>query len=197
MSLDPVYHEAIDSLTDVFQRANKLGLREPTAMSVATADAEGRPSVRIVLMRHFDARGIVFFTNAHSRKGRELAVNPFASACFHWEGLGEQVRVDGPTRPVPAEESDRYWESRRRASQIGAWASEQSAELSSRERLERRVAEYEEKFGAGPVPRPEHWYGYRIEPIRIEIWRDRPARLHERTFYELREGQWTRRLLFP
>lgn len=172
---------------------------DPNAVALATADADGFPDVRMVLLKDADERGFVFYTNLESAKGRELAANPRAALCFHWKSLKRQVRVRGPVSPVSAEEADAYFASRARDSQIGAWASRQSRPLEGRFELEREVARYTAKFGLGKVPRPPHWSGFRLAPIRIEFWRDRPFRLHDRLVFERErpEGAWRTMRLFP
>lgn len=170
---------------------------EPSAMALATATAEGLPSVRIVLMRGYDERGFVFYTNTQSRKGDEIGANPNAALCLHWKSLGRQVRIEGPLVPVEAHEADAYFASRARGSQIGAWASEQSRPMATRLALEKRVAKFAGKFGIGKVPRPEHWSGYRLTPRHIEFWREARFRLHERIVYHRGEDGWTSQRLFP
>lgn len=168
------------------------------ACALATADGRGRPSVRMVLLKGVDDDGFVFYTNLGSRKGRELSENPWASLCFHWKSLDRQVRVDGPVEPVSDADADEYFESRPRASRIGAWASKQSQTLDSRFALEKRVATFGTRFAVGPVPRPEFWSGFRLRPERIEFWREMPFRLHERIVFErAAAGGWTIRRLFP
>jgi len=170
---------------------------DANAMTLATVDADGRPSSRIVLLKGVDEHGFVFYTNTESRKGRELAVHPHVALCFHWKSLHRQVRIEGAAEPVGAAEADAYFASRPRLSQIGAWASDQSRVLESREVLEARVAEANARFGEGPVPRPPHWSGYRVRPERIEGWQDRPFRLDDRLVY-LRAGTlWRNQRLFP
>lgn len=189
--------EALDRFDVLFRRARQCELNEPTAMTVATADAGGRPSARVVLLKGYGASGFVFYTNTRSRKGHELAANPRAALCFFWDALMEQVRVDGPVCPVTGAEADAYWKGRHPGSRIGAWASEQSEPLESRTALEERARSFAERFGAGPVPRPPHWSGYRVIPERIEFWRARPDRLNERTCYSLEDGEWQVSLLNP
>lgn len=185
---------------ELLERAKATDLHEPTAMALATADAEGRPSVRMVLLKGFDERGFVFFTNLESRKAQQLADNAHAALCFHWQPMEVQVRIEGAVQPVSAEEADAYYASRPRGSRIGAWASRQSAQLDGYDTLVQRVREFEEKFGEGEIPRPPFWSGYRVVPDRIELWFGRPSRLHERELYLRAEGdppRWTRELLYP
>ncbi len=175
---------------------------DPNAMALATADAQGRPSVRMVLLRGLDSRGFTFFTNYESRKGEQLLANSQAALCFHWKSLRRSVRVEGAAEQVTGEEADAYFASRPRASQIGAWASQQSRPLEGRFELEKRVAQFTAKFGLGAVPRPPYWSGFRIVPQRIEFWEDRPFRLHDRLVYHRREDapsgvSWETERLFP
>jgi pyridoxamine 5'-phosphate oxidase len=170
---------------------------DPTAMALATVDADGLPNVRMVLMKDFDASGFTFFTNTLSPKGRELAANPKAALCFHWKTLRRQVRIRGPVEPVSAEEADAYFATRPRMSRIGAWASRQSEPLESRFALEKAVAAYTARYPAGAVPRPVHWSGYRLRPDTIEFWRDGAFRLHDRIIFRREAAGWTRRRLYP
>ena len=193
----PKLQQALDRFDALYKRAAACDLNEPAAVTVATVDADGRPSARVVLLKGYDASGFVFYTNTLSRKGHELAANPHVAMCFFWDPLMEQVRVEGRVFSVTDAEADAYWNSRHPDSRIGAWASDQSEPLESRETLEARVAAFAERFGDGPVPRPSHWSGYRVAPIRIEFWCSLPNRLHERTCYSLEGGEWRVSLLFP
>jgi pyridoxamine 5'-phosphate oxidase len=173
-------------------------LPEPNAMTLATSTPEGKPSARVVLLRGFDARGFAFFTNCTSRKGDELAANPWAALVFYWAELERQVRVEGHVEPVSAEESDAYFQARPRGSQLGAWASAQSRVLPDRAALERRVEELSARYGDQPVPRPPYWGGYRVVPSVIEFWQGRPSRLHDRLCYHKQESSgWLRQRLSP
>lgn len=180
-----------------FDRAVAAGVPEPTAMTLATVADTGHPCARTVLLKDMDAEGFVFYTNLESRKGKHLAVSPNVSLVFWWRELAEQVLVDGRAEPVSEAEADAYFASRPRGSQIGAWASKQSAELPSRRELEERVAHFESKFAGGEVPRPAHWSGYRVRPYRVEFWYGRESRLHDRHCFELGEQGWKETLLYP
>jgi pyridoxamine 5'-phosphate oxidase len=169
----------------------------PNACALATADAAGHPSARIVLLRGIDERGFSFFTNRESRKGRDLAENPRAALTFHWKSTRRQVRIEGVVEWVGDDESDRYFVTRPRSSQLASWASAQSATLPSRRALDEAVAREAERHTGGPVPRPPFWGGYRVVPERIEFWHEGEARLHRRWEYELRDGAWRSRALFP
>jgi pyridoxamine 5'-phosphate oxidase len=190
-------HEALAMFQDWLDAACKTDLHEPTAMALATANAQGRPSVRTMLLKSFDERGFVFFTDSQSRKGEELRENNFASLCFFWQPLMRQVRIEGSIVTISVEESDAYWETRPRDSQLCAWASQQSRPLDSRETLERRVAETHARYIDDTIPRPPRWIGYRVIPERIEFWKSGWRRLHERVLYEKRVDGWCKTLLFP
>jgi pyridoxamine 5'-phosphate oxidase len=166
-------------------------------VALATADADGRPSARMVLLRGIDARGFVFHTNYSSRKGRELEANPYAALCFYWPTLDEQIRVEGQVSRLPADESDAYFNSRPRGSQLGAWASPQSQELTTREQLEEEYRATERRFEGQEVPRPPFWGGFRLTPARIEFWYGRPDRLHDRVVYTRSGGDWKIQRLYP
>jgi pyridoxamine 5'-phosphate oxidase len=168
-----------------------------TAMTVATTAADGRPSARAVLLKGFDVRGFVFYTNLESRKSEELYANPHAALCFLWKSRGRQVRIEGAIEPVGDDEADAYFATRARDSQLGAWASDQSRPLESRAELERRVAAAARRFGDGTVPRPPFWSGFRVVPDSIEFWQEREFRLHDRLLF-LRDGKaWRRQRLYP
>jgi pyridoxamine 5'-phosphate oxidase len=170
---------------------------DPAAAALATATVDGRPSVRTVLLRGVTARGFQFFTNYGSRKARELDANPRASLCFHWHWLDEQVRVEGTTERTTAEESDAYFATRPRGSQLGAWASRQSEPLASRAALEARYHDLERQYDGGIVPRPAFWGGYTLVPVRIEFWRAGEFRLHHRVAYTRADDRWTAERLYP
>lgn len=184
-----------------FDEARDGGVREPNAMTLATADAGGRPSARVVLLKGLDARGFTFYTNYQSRKGEDLAANPHAALVFWWEAMERQVRVEGAVERVAAKVSDAYFASRPRGSRLGAWASEQSRVVAGRAELEARLEEVEEKYDDGHIPRPPHWGGYRVLPDRFEFWQGRPNRLHDRLEYVPADGSagegWTVRRLAP
>lgn len=181
-----------------FHQARTAELLEPNAMALATADAKGVPSVRMVLLKGADADGFVFFTNYESHKGKELAANPRASLCFWWDALQRQVRVSGSVTQVSPAESQEYFQSRPHGSQVGAWASRQSSVLASREQLELEMARLSEQYPEGSaVPLPPTWGGYRLSPDSIEFWQGRQSRLHDRIAYERTNGSWTILRLSP
>ena len=169
----------------------------PNAMTLATADDEGRPSARMVLLKDVDVDGFVFYTNLGSRKALELTANPHAALCFYWKTLAKQVRVEGVIELVADAEADAYFASRRKLSQLGAWASKQSQPLEGRMALEKRVAKYTAKFNVGAIPRPEFWSGLRLRPVQIELWKEEAFRLHDRTRYKLDGDGWTVDSLYP
>ncbi len=170
---------------------------DPTAMALATTDATGLPSIRMVLLKAADEQGFVFYTNFGSQKGTELLATPKAALCFHWKSLRRQIRVQGRVEKVSDAEADAYFASRPRDSRIGAWASQQSRPMEGRFTLETEVAKYAAKYAIGTIPRPDYWSGFRVLPERIEFWRDRPFRLHERRLYEKQADGWHESLLFP
>lgn len=188
-----------DPITEFLHAIERAASRnlDTVPVTLATVGVDGRPSVRVVLCRHVDEHGFVFHTNYNSRKGRDLAANMYAALCFHWPTLEEQIRIEGHVEQLTSEESDRYFGERPRGSQIGAWASEQSAELTSREALEDRYRECERRFEGQIVPRPPFWGGYRVVPNRVEFWYGRPDRLHDRIVYLLDGDRWRITRLYP
>src|SRR4029453_1711959 len=180
-----------------YAEAKSAEINDPDAMALATAEAGGAPSVRMVLLKGFGPDGFTFYTNADSRKGQELAANPQASLLFHWKALRRQVRIEGKIEQVEPAEADAYFATRSRDSQLGAWASDQSRPLDSRETFETRFEEVKRRFEGQDVPRPPAWSGYRVVPQRIEFWTARPHRLHERRLFTFRDGGWTEGLLYP
>ncbi len=182
---------------DWYTEARTTEINDSNAMALATADAQGRPSVRMVLLKGHDARGFVFYTNREGRKAGDLAANPHVALLFHWKSLRRQIRIEGPVGLASDEESDAYFASRGRDSQLGAWASDQSRPLDSRETFEARFAEVQARFEGGPVPRPPHWGGYRVTPERIEFWLDREHRLHERRVFTRAGEGWAEGMLYP
>jgi len=181
-----------------YKEVQTAGVTEYPAMTLATCSSEGRPSARVVYLREFNVRGFVFYTNYHSRKGHELALNPLASLCLFWKELERQVRIEGRVEQVSSDESDAYFAGRPRTSQLGAWASAQSEPLESASDLESRVEEFRERFANEEIPRPSHWGGYRLVPDRFEFWQGRPSRLHDRFMYGLDDdGSWVLDRLNP
>jgi pyridoxamine 5'-phosphate oxidase len=193
--MNPIEH--FQALLAAAQAVDRRVLPEPTAMTLATVGADGQPSARLVLLKAVDDRGFVFYTNLRSRKGRELAENPRAALTFHWQPLELQIRIEGIAEQVDDEEADAYFATRERGSQIGAWASDQSEPLPHDADLDARVAEAERRFAGRAVPRPPHWSGYRVIPERVEFWRNRPSRLHERRLFERAGAGWRESLLYP
>ena len=178
--------------------ATKSELNDPNGVALATVDQDGMPDVRMVLLKGFDEGGFVFYTNFESAKGREILGSMKAAMCFHWKSLRRQVRIRGHVEVVSDAEADAYFASRPRGSRIGAWASKQSRPLESRFALEKAVAEYTARYAVGEIPRPKHWSGFRIVPLSIEFWHDRPFRLHDRmTFSRRADGGWDKERLYP
>ncbi|MCP4204681.1 MAG: pyridoxamine 5'-phosphate oxidase [bacterium] len=192
MSQDPIAEFAA-----LFERAKHLEEGDATACALASANDQGLPSVRMVLLKEFGETGFVFYTNYRSRKALELDSNPHAALCFYWYSIGQQVRIEGNVKRVTEEESDAYFASRGRQSRIGAWASKQSQPLESRARLLRRVAKLEARYALGPVPRPPFWGGFRVIPERIEFWSNELYRLHDRRLFTRRDDGWVMERLYP
>jgi pyridoxamine 5'-phosphate oxidase len=191
-------HDPLDLFADWFDAARASEPNDPNAMALATATRDGAPSVRMVLLKDWDAEGFVFYTNAQSRKGCEIRANPQAALLFHWKSLRRQVRIEGPLSEVNAAEADAYFHSRARVSQLGSAASDQSRPLSDRRRYLERVEALARAYPEGNVPRPAHWTGFRLRPEAIEFWLDRPHRLHDRRrFTRAADGSWTSTLLYP
>lgn len=179
--------------------ATKSEINDPNALALATVDADGLPDVRMVLLKGLDDHGFVFYTNFESAKGQEILGSMKAAMCFHWKSLRRQVRVRGPVEIVTDAEADEYFASRPRGSRIGAWASRQSRPLESRFALEKAVAEYTARHAIGDIPRPPHWSGFRIRPVQVEFWHDRPFRLHDRVVFrrDAPDGDWEKSRLYP
>jgi pyridoxamine 5'-phosphate oxidase len=196
------FTEALDPIAlfkQWFEEARASEPNDPEAMTLATVDSDGLPNARMVLMKDFDEKGLVFYTNEESAKGRELAATPKAAALFHWKSLRRQVRLRGTVTTVEEASSDAYFRSRPRDSRIGAWASQQSRPLESRFALEKAIAFYAAKYGVGEVPRPPYWHGYRLSPLSFEFWRDRPFRLHDRVQFTRADpaAPWRSQRLYP
>jgi pyridoxamine 5'-phosphate oxidase len=192
--------DPIERFRGVYALAEKIDrsiLPEPTAMSLGTVDEGGQPSVRIVLLKAFDDRGFVFYTNYEGRKGRQLLANPKAALCFYWPTIDIQVRVEGTATKVTDAEADAYFATRHRLSQIGAWASRQSLPLEAPGALDARVTKYEAEFAGKDVPRPKYWSGFRVSPERIEFWKGKPNRLHERHLYTRVGAGWKIETIYP
>jgi pyridoxamine 5'-phosphate oxidase len=192
--------DPIERFRQVYALAEKIDraiIREPNAMALGTVEESGQPAVRIVLLKAFDERGFVFYTNYEGRKGRHLIAHPKAALCFYWAPIDIQVRVEGTVTKVTDEEADAYFATRHRVSQIGAWASRQSEPLETPSALDERMAKYEKKFEGRDVPRPEYWSGFRVSPDTIEFWKGRPNRLHERHLYTKAGKGWKIETLYP
>lgn len=193
------FSKPFDLAQEWLKEAEASEVNDPTAMALATVNAEGRPSLRMVLLKGCDESGFVFYTNFESRKGEELLANPNASLLFHWKSLRRQIRVEGRVEVVSNEEADAYFASRPRVSRIGAWASKQSRPMEGRFEFEAEIARYTAKFGAGDIPRPDFWSGFRLIPDYFEFWRDRKYRLHERKTFELVDDSagWKTHEIYP
>lgn len=194
-----VFGKPFETFGEWLEEAKASEINDPTAMSLATATAAGAPSLRMVLLKGWDERGFVFYTNLDSRKGGELNENSHVALLFHWKSLRRQIRIEGEVSAVSVEEADEYFASRPRGSRIGAWASKQSSPMQGRFEFEAEIAKYTTKFGVGDIPRPDNWSGFRVKPIAFEFWRDRKFRLHERLQYDLmaEENQWKLTELYP
>ena len=198
--IDPLHAEALDTFGRLLAEATASGMADPNAMALATADADGMPAVRTVLLKSFDEHGFTFYTHLDSAKGRDLRANPRAALLFHWPRVrdGVQVRIEGEVEIVADDEADAYFASRPRGSQIGAWASEQSETLESRDTFEQRIARFEREFEGREVPRPPRWSGFRVVPRAVEFWYGAQYRLHERWLHERdAAGAWAKRMLYP
>lgn len=193
----PAADEPITLFKEWLKEADVMEPNNPNACALATADKFAKPSVRMVLLKQVDERGFIFYTNSESQKGLELLENPEASLCFYWKSLGREVRIDGHVESITKEESDKYFASRARDSQIGAWASKQSRELESRSELEKRVVEFSEKFRNIKVPRPKFWEGYLVKHKKVEFWSEKKSRLHERLVYIWSDRGWLTKKLYP
>jgi pyridoxamine 5'-phosphate oxidase len=192
--------DPIERFREVYALAEKIDrsvLPDPTAMALGTVGKDGSPSVRIVLLKGYDERGFVFYTNYDGRKGRELLARPRAALCFFWPTIDIQVRIEGSVVEVADNEADAYFATRHRMSQIGAWASRQSEPLENPDALDKRVSKYGTEFEGKAVPRPPHWSGFRVQPERIEFWKGKPNRLHERHLYTRAGNRWKIETLYP
>ncbi len=197
MTSDLDHIDPIALFAEWYGEAQNCGLKEPSAVTLATADSDGRPTARMVLLKGYDERGFVFYTNNESRKGDALRENPFAALCFYWPPLDRQLRVEGAVEPVSEQEADAYFASRDRQARIGAWASAQSRPMEGRFVLEMEIARFAAKYAIGEVPRPPHWSGYRVHPERIEFWSHGAFRLHDRRVFTRQGDGWTAERLFP
>ncbi len=189
--------EALTRFQELFSRATRETLNEPTVMSLATVSPEGFPSLRHVLLKRADEQGFTFFTNLNSRKALQLEKNPHGALAFFWDPLMEQVTVEGLVEALPTIEADEYWATRSRRSQIGAWSSRQSHVMPTRAHLLMKVAKVSARFGLGKIPRPDFWSGFRLVPHRIEFWKAGNNRLNWRTLYRLEDGKWVKEMLYP
>ena len=197
--LDELYvdHDPVVQFGAWFREAVESQVPDANAFVLSTASADGKPSARVVLLRNFTEKGFAFYTNYQSRKGKEIEVNPSAAMTFFWPQLQRQVRIEGELVAQTAEESDEYFASRPLGSKIGAWVSPQSQVIASRVELEKKFEELSKTFTTDEVPRPPHWGGYWLKPLRVEFWQGRPSRLHDRVLYSLEEGEWKKRRLAP
>lgn len=189
--------DPLEQFREWFEEALDAGLHEPNAMTIATSTSDGRPSARIVLLKGYDERGFVFYTNYEGRKARELEANPSCTLAFYWGELERQIRIEGRAARVPDKESDAYFASRPRGSQLGAWTSEQSRTVESRGRLEERLRSLEAEYEGREIPRPPFWGGYRVQPESLEFWQGRENRLHDRLLYARSDGEWKIQRLQP
>ena len=191
------YPDPINLFRDWYHEAIAGGVPDPSIMTLATVGPDGHPAARIVLLKAFDEAGFVFYTNYHSRKAMDLGHHPRAALVLHWQETGRQVRIEGAAEKVPSRTSDRYFKSRPRGSQLGAWASDQSREIASRATLDESLKKWDKQFRDRPVPRPPHWGGFRVVPDRMEFWSDRENRMHDRWLFEKAGGIWITKRLSP